>query len=382
MAGTGSLFQRKKDHRFYYIISRGYDPNLRNGKGGYKYEWIDLETTDPKEADRQAKIIKGQIAAGKFHSPAKITLEELFTRWLAHCEKKGLKRRSIEEYRKMIKSNIPEGLKNELIKDIKPKHIRELIESKKSQYTKKKLYIIFNSAYKLGLADDDLDLPENPCERIIAPTIKKVKHSVWSADEAKKFLDNTKGTREYGIFLCCLTTGMRIGEVLGLRWQDIDLENKIININQTLEEKTKGDSRPVFGTPKTDASQAPILMTGLLADELKKIRARQNEERMKQRKTYKDYDLIFTSFNGSPVHLENLRNRYFNKAIELSKVTKIRIHDMRHSAATLLLSTGISLDIIQRYLRHAQRDTTEIYAHNEDIELLRTATKKMDQLLK
>jgi integrase len=379
---AGSLFQRKKDHRYYYIISKGYNPNKNSGKGGYDQQWIDLETTDLKEAKKKADIIKGQIAAGKFHSPAKITLGELFDRWLVHGEKKGLKRRTLEEYRKMIKSNIPEGLKNELIKNIKPKHIRELIESKESQYTKKKIYIIFNSAYKLGLADDDLDLPENPCDRILAPVIKKVKHLTWTADEAKKFLDTTKGTREYGIFLCCLTTGMRIGEVLGLRWKDIDLENKVINISQTLEEKIKGNPRPVFGTPKTDASQAPILMTNLLADELKKVKARQNEEKMKFRKTYKDYDLIFTAFNGSPVHLENLRNRYFNKAIERAGITKIRIHDMRHSAATLLLNMGESLDTIQRYLRHAQRDTTEIYAHNDNVNLLKQATKTMDQIFK
>lgn len=379
---AGSLFQRKKDHRYYYIISKGYNPNKNGGKGGYDQQWIDLETTDPKEAKKKSDIIKGQIAAGKFHSPAKITLQELFDRWLNHCEKKGLKRRTIEEYRKMIKSNISDGLKDELIKDIKPKHIRELIESKDSQYTKKKLYVVFNSAYKLGLADDDLDLPENPCDRITPPTIKKVKHPVWTAKEAKKFLEITKGTREFGIFLCCLTTGMRIGEVLGLRWQDIDLESKTINIVQTLEEKVKGDPRPIFGTPKTDSSKAPILMTGLLAEELKKIKIRQNEEKMKFRKTYHDYGLIFTAFNGSPVHLENLRNRYFNGAIGRAQITKIRIHDMRHTAATLLLSIGISLDTIQRYHRHAQRDTTEIYAHNESIEIIREATEKMDRLLK
>ena len=381
MAGNGSLFQRKKDYKWYLIVSKGYDPNYKHGKGGYPQEWIDLETIDEREAKRKQKIIAADIAAGRFHAPAKITLNELIERWIAHGWKRELKRRTIEEYKKLVKTHIKDGLGKELIKDIKPKHIRDLIESKESQYTRKKLYIVLNSSFKLGLADDDLDIAENPCGRVIAPTIKGIKHPTWTADEAKKFLSQVRFSREYGIFLCCLTTGMRIGEVLGLRWIDIDFTKKTISINQTLEEKEKGNPEPKFGTPKTESSKAPLLMTDLLCKELQRIETRQKEERVKVGPFYKNYGLVFTAFDGRPVHLENLRSKYFNGAIEKAGVTKIRIHDMRHSAATLLLNAGISLDIIQRYLRHAQRDTTEIYAHNNDPELLREATEKMDKVL-
>jgi integrase len=381
MSGDGSLFQRKKGQTYYLIISRGYDPGLNNGKGGYKKEWIDLETTDETEAKKRKKAIMAKEELGKFHNP-KITVDDLFNRWLEHCKNKGLKRRTIEEYKKIIDSHITKPLGKFKLTELKAKHIRELIESKQSQFVARKIYIVFNSAFKLGMSDDDLDIGENPCTRILAPKVKRVKHPVWSADEAKKFLKQTFGAREYGIFLCSLTTGMRIGEVLGLRWQDVDFKNKTITINQTLEEKIKGDPRPQFGTPKTEASQAPVLMTDLLVTELKKIETRQKEEKMKSRKTYKNYGLVFANFKGEPVHLENLRNKYFNGAIEKAEITKIRIHDMRHSAATLLLSMGISLDTIQRYLRHAQRETTEIYAHNDSIELIREATEKMNRILK
>jgi integrase len=381
MAGDGSLFQRKKGQTYYYIISRGYDPGLNNGKGGYKKEWIDLQTADEAEAKKKVKDLKAKEQLGKLHIP-KITLNDLMDRWLEHCKNKGLKRRSIEEYKKIIEKHIKPPLGKFKLTELKAKHIRELIESKESQFTARKIFIIFNSAYKLGLADDDLDIGENPCTRIIPPKIKRIKHPVWTAEEAKKFLKQASGTREYGIFLCGLTTGMRIGEILGLRWEDIDFKAKTITIIQTLEEKIKGDPRPVFGTPKTDASQAPILMTDLLAGELKKIESRQKEEKMKFRKTYRNYNLVFANFHGDPVHLENLRNKYFNGAIIKAGITKIRIHDMRHSAATLLLSMGVSLDMIQRYLRHAQRETTEIYAHNESIELIREATEKMNEILK
>lgn len=398
MAGEGTLYQKKDTKKWWLVVSKGYDPNYNKGKGGYPQDWIDLETTDEKEAISRAKVIRGQLEDDSLNNPAKITLADLLGRWMDYTKKKRnrktgkpLKRRTIEEYEKIVKTYLNGGLSKMTLPKIHSKHIRDLLQDIESPFAANKVYIILNSAYKLGISDGDLGIRENPCEKILEkPVVPDKKHKTWTSDEAKRFLLQVRFAREYGVFLCCLTTGMRIGEVLGLRWCDIDMEKRTIAVRQTLEQKEKGNPDPRFGTPKTDASQADLLMTDMLCKEFERIKKRQGEEKKKAKKLYRDYDLVFCNFNGTPIHLENLRNRVFNKAIkdldaEVKKIDenasfpKIRIHDMRHSAATLLLSQKVPLEIIQRYLRHANRQTTEIYAHNEDPKLLKEATKAMER---
>ncbi len=400
MEVSGNL-KEYKPGIFHYTVSLGPDPE-RPGK--YKQKKFTIHSEGSKDLEKQIAAIQLDLDRLSREN-REITVEKYLGRWIEDCHKRKLGRRTIEEYEKIIKNHINPKIGLIKLTQLTPRQTRELIETKmeKSQFTAKKVYIILNSALKQAMADDDLGLKENVCARITPPKLKKVKQKFWNADQSIKFLDTVKENRYYGIFLCSLTTGMRIGEVLGLRWQDVDPENKIINVCQKLEKKPKGKGLPpVFGAPKTEASSAQLIMTDILLDEIKRIQIRQETEKKahdEAKKEYRDYGLIFTSNDGDPVELKSLYKwafvnniNKFNKRIdedesiqaedkEKLKIPLIRIHDMRHSAATILIKLGVPLKIVQRYLRHANYSTTEIYVHDNDVEILKEAAEKMNKAL-
>jgi len=298
----------------------------------------------------------------------------------------------VEGYEAIIKNHIKPAYGATPARKFTARQLRSLILEKQaiSQYTAKKIYIILNSALKQALQDDEIGLRENVCSRIEPPTITRVKRDPWSAEQALAFLKKSRKIlpfQEFCIFLMSLHTGMRIGEVLGARWIDVNLKTGVLKPVQNLEQKKAGDPEPQFGDLKTEASEAPILLTATLQAALKKLR----EEKLAAGTYYNDYGLIFTSSVGTPIHLENLRSRSFHRAIEIinaglrkdeEPLPKIRIHDLRHSAATILLKEDVPIEQIKRYLRHANVTTTEIYLHDEDDTVtIRNATQKMDQIL-
>lgn len=107
MGGEGSLFQRKKDHKYYLILSDGYDPTLRGGKGGYRQKWIDLETTDEKEAKRKQKLILREIEAkGRYDAPSKESFGEWLDFWLEEIKRPNIKPTTYDDYEFIIRVHI------------------------------------------------------------------------------------------------------------------------------------------------------------------------------------------------------------------------------------------------------------------------------------
>jgi len=364
--------------------------------GKREFDWRRLEAKTQKEAEKERAMINLAKERGEDIRPSKITLHDCYLRWIKHLQTrpKPAGRRTIEEYQRIYVNHIQDKLAGIPIQKLTAKDIRELIDSKTSQFTARRVYDVLNGIITLVLQDGDVGLRENVCKRLKPPKIEKVKHQTWNALQCKRFLRQAKYDRDYGVFLTLMTTGMRIGEVLGLTWDNVDLEKKIIYVNQKLEKKEIGNPEIILGPPKTQASMAPIPITKLLADELEKIKKRQELERPTYKEQYKDLNFVFTNTAGGPVILEDLRKRVFNKIIDkinssefvkkqlIEPLPKIRIHDLRHSAATLLLSMGFDIKTIQRYLRHADLSATQIYVHDDDAELLRQASEKMNEALK
>jgi integrase len=396
MAGDGTVFQRKKGHKCYLIYNTG--KKIINSKGNEVYEQIpiDLKTRDYKQAVENAKIVRADLAKNGYQKQTEETLEKLVLDWLKDCEtrvsprtKKRLGKRTIEEYEKIINNHI---LKSEIkdckAKEVTPKQIRELIGKimNESDFTARKVYTILNSAYKLAFMDDELE--KNPCAKVTAPRQPKIRHKIWTADQSLAFLEESEKTQplfKYGIFLMSLHQGLRIGEVLGLPISNVKLDESTALISQKLT-RIKGEW-VIEEILKTDKTHRIIVLTPTVVKTLREIIGNRRE------------GLVFTAQEGGVVRLENLRNRGFNSLIrmynkkidsdekikpedkEAKKIPKIRIHDMRHSAGTLLYKLFKDIKLVQLYLGHATISmAADVYVH-EDLDMLREAASAMDTAL-
>jgi len=152
---------------------------------------------------------------------------------------------------------------------------------------------------------------------------------------------------------------MRRGEILGLRWKDVDFDKGILYVRQTLSK----DGKKFLSGAKTDSSVRSIKLSNETIAVLKKHKARVAKEKLKCGPDYVDYDLVICTSKGTPVNPENLK-RTFERLIKAAGVPKIRFHDLRHTHATMLLAQGVHAKVISERLGHSNIKTTlDIYSH-------------------
>jgi integrase len=155
---------------------------------------------------------------------------------------------------------------------------------------------------------------------------------------------------------------MRLGELLGLHWDDLDLDGGALEIRRTL---VKGKAQvPTFGEPKTKRSKRPVPLTPAAVDALRAHNDRQRFEREKLGEEYGPYDLVFCTVLGTPISHRVALN-YFRRALGWANLpAKTRIHDLRHAAASTMLGNGVDVPTVARVLGHARNSTTlDVYGH-------------------
>ncbi len=162
--------------------------------------------------------------------------------------------------------------------------------------------------------------------------------------------------------MLALTTGLREGELLSLRWQDVDLEGDTLSVRQQLT-RTKKDGL-CFTTPKSPRSRRSIKLTRNAVDALKRHKVALNEERLRLGALWQDTGLVFTSAKGMPLDVGNLTYGSFRPLLERAGLPRIRFHDLRHTCATLLLLRNVNPKIVQEMLGHANiSETMDTYSH-------------------
>ncbi len=172
-----------------------------------------------------------------------------------------------------------------------------------------------------------------------------------------------------------LATGMRQGELLALHWRDVDMDQGQIQVRGTLQ------LNGIIAEPKTSKSCRQITLPAFAEESLKRHRVRPNEERLSTGPAWTDLVLVFTNIVGKHLYGNHLRNRAFPKLLERSGVPRIRFHDSRHRAATLLLSLGAHTKVVQELLGHSQISVTlDTYSHILP-NMQREAMVEMDALL-
>src|SRR5215217_6739618 len=164
-------------------------------------------------------------------------------------------------------------------------------------------------------------------------------------------LEAARGNRLEALYVLAVTAGLRIGELLGLKWEDVDIERGVLHVRRTLSTAKSG---PTFTTPKNEKGRS-IKLTTRAVDSLKSHRAAQSAERLKlPAGLWEDWGLVFPTRRGTPINYRNLTSRSFKSLLSCAELPRtVRFHDLRHTCATLLLSRGVHPKLVQELLGHA-----------------------------
>ncbi|MBV7509494.1 site-specific integrase [Bacillus sp. sid0103] len=339
-----------------------------------------------KEAEKFLNEQLSAIDKGTYHEPKDITFSEYLDYWIENHGKPNTAQRTLENYQYMISQHIKPGLGHINISLLQPAHLQEYYVQKlnngkidgtglSATSVKHQHRLIFKA---LKDAVRWQFLIRNIAEAVTPPKTKKVEMRTWDNEQVKVFLEAAKGTPYYPVYLTTIYTGMRRGEVLGLRWQDVDFDNLVIYIRQSLQEVKKVGL--TFKEPKSGKSRS-ITITPNLAKELKKLYKQQLEDKLFLGLLYEDLDLVFAQKNGKPIQPTEMHRNY-RKVVELSGLPYIRFHDIRHTHATLMLQQGVHPKVVSERLGHSTIGITmDTYTHVLP-NMQKEAAHQFEQLIK
>ena len=340
--------------RYYFEVS------YKNEKG--KYSKIKKRGFTSSTLAKQAmRDVESALNKGNYIKPVKLTYREFMEKWMG-IKQTNVKKNTYGTYKGLIDRHIlPEighvevaKLNAMLIEEFYAKLIRA---GKLSDGNVQKIHTIIKDSLNKAVVWDLI--LKNPAAQVERPKVSKKEIKVWENPEIDIFLEAAKVYRYRTAFLLALTTGMRQGEILGLRWKDIDFKKSTLSIVQTLSH----DGKELSIGAKTTAGNRVIAIDRNTLSELSKHRAKQKEEMMANRNVYTDLDLVFCRTLGTQLPPRDL-SKCFERAMFKAKVKKIRFHDMRHTHATLLLLQNVNPKIVSERLGHANvRITLDTYSH-------------------
>jgi integrase len=184
-----------------------------------------------------------------------------------------------------------------------------------------------------------------------------------TTDESARLLHAIKHTRTYWPVLIALSTGMRRGEVLALRWKNVDLDGRVLRVIESLEQ-TKTGIR--FKSPKTERTRA-VTLPVFSVDELRRLKRKQAEELLKLGVRQTGETLVCARADGEPLQPQSLTHQFTRLIKRIKDMPRVRLHDLRHSHATQLLAAGVHPKVTQERLGHASITTTlDLYSHVTD----------------
>lgn len=351
---------------WYVVVDLNRGPDGRRKQkwhGGYRTR---------KEAEAAFAKLATDLRAGTYVEPSKVTLQDwVETSWLATMRSQ-VKPSTWDSYMRNLRLHVLPRVGHRALQDLTPSILNtlyaELMESGRRNgtpgglSTKTVRYVHATVHKALADAVDAGLLQANPADRARPPKPRAaapIEMRVWNAEHLATFLAHLVGHRLQAAFHLAAMTGMRRGEVLGLRWHDLDLELGRLAVRHTLV-SVAYEVRE--STPKTHQARVVDLDPDTV-HQLKKHRDRQNDERIAWSTGYQESDLVFRREDGAPVHPDSF-SQTFDAEVRRSGLPRIRLHDLRHTHATIALRAGVPVKVISERLGHQNPAfTLKQYAH-------------------
>jgi len=350
---------------------------------GYKFSFSDPSTGKRRQVMRRGFPTKKAAQAaltealaehqrGERVEPTRMTVGQYLTdQWLP-MRRSQVKATTWSSYSDVIHGRIVPMIGGLPLQAITPRHVADLyrdlldhggrdqrrnggrLSARSVRYTGMVLRRALDDAVRLGL------LQRNPAAQVERPRADAVEMQVWTVDEARAFLATAGEHRLSALWTLLLTTGLRRGEVLGLKWGDLDLDAGRLAIRRTL---VANGYTPEWSTPKTEKSTRVVAIDPGTVEALRAHRRRQLEERLALGEGYRDDGLVFCRPDGTILHPQNV-SQTFERLEAKAGVPRIRLHDTRHTAATVMLALGVPLKVVSERLGHSStKITADVYQH-------------------
>jgi integrase len=348
---------RKRSRNSYSIaISLGKDPTT----GKYRYQWVSVKGTK-KDAEKRLSELLHQLDTGTLMKPNKTTLGEYLQRWLKDYARPNLSPRGFERYESIVRVHLAPSLGDVPLAQVKPEHIQKQytlkldhgLSPRSVRYRHVVLHKALQTATKWGL------VARNVADGVDVPRARQTEMQTWDEYEVARFLEAAKGSPYYALFHTALFTGMRRSELLALQWRDMDLHQ--IYVNRSLHQLK--DRSYVFTQPKSAQSRRTIALSPSSILALAEHKERQKGIRAMLGIPLKEEDLLFSTPEGKPLQ-PNTVSRAWTGLASRAGVRVIRLHDARHTHASLMLKHGVHPKIVQERLGHASiQITLDTYSH-------------------
>ena len=351
--GEGSIHKRT-DGRWAGVIDLGWEDGKRKRKyvyGATRQEVAKKLTNQLKSRQEGLPVVAEQK-----------TLAPFLDEWLV-ITKTMVRPRTHQRYEEYVRLHIKPALGRVRISRLTPQHLQrfyaERLEAGASptsvQHMHRVLHRALKQAVRWGVASQNVAASVDPPRRV------RGEMKTLSPEETQRFLECARGDRLEALYVLAVTAGLRQGELLGLRWRDLELDKRSLRVTGSLQ------NLPGVGLtivePKTGRSRRQVVLSGIAIDALRRQRVAQAGERLQLGEDWADFDLVFASSVGTPIHPSNMLRR-FRRVLDEAGLDKLRFHDLRHTSATLLLGAGIHPKVVSEMLGHSTTAITlDLYSH-------------------
>jgi integrase len=292
-----------------------------------------------------------------------IKVSEYLERWLADSVRDTVRPTTFERYEQLVRLHICPVLYKLKLKDLTPAHVRGLYREKLdaglSPRTVQYVHVTLHKALKQAVMDGLI--PRNATEAVKPPQVRREEMRPLAPEQVKVLLQATRDERLEALYVLAVTTGLRQGELLGLKWEDVDLEAGTLQVRRTLATAKGG---PQLTAPKTKGSRRTVRLTQSAVNALRSHLERQLGEIDKAGSLWRENGLIFASETGDPLDRRYVTTHRFKPLLKRARLPQIRFHDLRHTCATLLLGRNVNPKIVSELLGHASiAITLDTYSH-------------------
>lgn len=364
--GEGSIYQRG-DGKWTASITVGINAN------GRRVRKVVYGATK-KEVQDKLTSLQGQKLDGMLIDSSKQTLAEFLTRWLEDVARLKLRASTFENYRAIVENHVSPKIGGLRLERVSAEHIQGLYSAMErggaSAYVRRLAHAVLRKALSQALRWRKIG--QNPCLAVDPPSIPDTEINPLNGEQVAKLLSAAEGDRLEALYIVAVTAGLRLGEIFGLQWGDIDLETGSLSVRRTLSE-VKGNL--TLTEPKTSKSRRRVDLPAIAVDALTAHRKKMMREGFIG-------SHVFCNQSGGLLRRSHFHAQHYKPLLTKAGLPSIRFHDLRHTSATLLLLGGAHPKVVQERLGHSQISVTmDIYSHVLP-GMQREAASALDSMLK